>query len=337
MTSRAPPVVIPERSSSSLSDVLFRTPLLLKLIVLDAVINVLSFVGLQYAPPEQVKTITLVSLFGVLVINAGFVAWALGPLKSLEDTAIRVTAGQFDARAEMGPLADSNVHRIGTALNRLLDRVEAERARVRSLASQVVAAGDVERAHLARELHDGAAQSLSALQMLVTATMQHDLPPEARERLGLVLEITTELVQEIRSLSHGIHPRVLDELGLASALEGLVRRAEAATDATITLDVDLASPVPDAVSSALYRVAQEALHNAAKHAEARSVTVRAWSNDGAAGIEVADDGRGFDPDAAAPRGLGLFVMEERVSLLDGTFERQASPGSGVVIRAEVPL
>jgi signal transduction histidine kinase len=317
---------------------LLGTPLLVKLVVLDGLINVASFMSLQVAPPEQLQNITLFSLFGVMVLNAAFVAWALGPLRSLEDTARRVSNGEYTARAPIGRLADRHLARIASAFNRLLDRVATDRERVRSLASQVVAAGDTERAHIARELHDGAAQSLSALQMLVTATLKHDLPPTTRDRLDLVLEITTEVLGEVRSLSHGMHPRVLDDLGLAAALDAMVRRAQVTSAAHVELDVSgMTEKVPDTTASVLYRVTQEALHNALKHAQPNSVRVRAACDGRQASVEVDDDGKGFDPANLPDRGLGLFVMEERVGLLDGSLTVDARPGQGVRLRAVIPL
>src|SRR5690606_25817712 len=93
-------------------EVILRTPLLLKLVVIDSAINVLAFIALQNAPAAQLQTITVGSLFVVLVVNAAFVAWALLPLKSLEETAARVAEGELQARATFSPIADGNLLRI---------------------------------------------------------------------------------------------------------------------------------------------------------------------------------------------------------------------------------
>ena len=158
------------------------------------------------------------------MFNAALVAWALRPLHVLEHTARRVSRGEYSARAEMPALADRNLTRIGDTLNELLDRVEAERARVRALATELVAAGDQERARIARELHDGTAQSLSALDMLMSSTLAVGADAATAERVGVMRDIVTEALSEVRALTHTVHPRVLVDLGLPAAIDFLARR-----------------------------------------------------------------------------------------------------------------
>lgn len=320
---------------------LLRTPLLTKLIFLDLGINLATVGVLQATPPHLADQVTLGSLLVVLVLNAALVAWALRPLGVLEAATRRVSAGDFSARVEMPWLADRNLVRIGDTLDELLDRVASERARVRSLAAQVVAAGDQERARIARELHDGTAQSLSALEMLVASTLggSPPPPPELAERLAVMREIATEALTEVRALSHTVHPRVLDDLGLKAALEWLARRTRVGAELDVVVDGALPEPLPGAVCSVLYRVAQEAIHNAVKHGGARTVHVELSARDGAIELAVSDDGRGFDRrEVDAKRGgMGLFVMEERVGLMDGRIEIASTPGTGTVVRATIPL
>ncbi len=322
------------------TEVLLRTPLLLKLIVIDSTINIAAFVLLQYAPATQTEMITLASLFFVLVVNAAFVAWALGPLKALEETAARVAAGELPARARLSRIADQNLLRIAATLNRLLDRLAIERARVRTLASQVVHAGDEERAHIARELHDGAAQSLSALQMLMTAARADDMPESLRTRLDLMYEVTCEVLDEVRSLSHAVHPRVLDDLGLVAAVHSLVRRARSGNEAVdVTFTANVLPELTPAQKSVLYRVAQEAISNAMRHAHASRVDITLYATPGHVVLEIEDDGVGYDPGQLPSRsnGIGVFVLEERVALVDGTFKITTAPEAGVTVRVSLPL
>lgn len=317
----------------------FRTPLLTKLILLDLVINGLVFLVVQSIPRNLVEQVTLVSLGLVLVLNAALVAWALRPLQVLEATAHRVSNGEYEARSVMPPMADRNLVRIGDTLNSLLDRVVSERARARTLAAQVVAAGDLERARIARELHDGTAQSLSALDMLMTSTLQMEMDEVVTERIKVMQDIVHEALSEVRSLAHMVHPRVLDDLGLPAALEFLARRTRLGAALEVTVEVQGKRPLPPAVAAALYRIAQEASHNSLKYAAAEHIQMLLHIEQSAVHLRIEDDGHGFDPSAvdADHRGMGLFVMQERASLVDGTFALTSTPGGGTQVDVRIPL
>lgn len=316
---------------------LLRTPLLTKLVVLDLAINVTTLVVLDQSPPELTFEVNVASFALVLVLNAGLVAWALSPLRVLEETARRVSEGDYGARARMGFGADRNLARIGDTLNALIDSVTAERGRVRGLAAELVAAGDRERAQIARDLHDGTAQSLSALDMLLESTVNDPAAAPLRDRLLQMQHINAETLSEVRTLSHNVHPRVLDDLGLPAAFEALARRmARPGVNVQVTVD---APRTPDAtVASVLYRVGQEALNNALRHGRPRSVDVRLEVNDAGAELVVRDDGVGFD--TASPSrsgGMGLFVMRERVALVGGNLGIASAPGTGTTVTASIPL
>jgi signal transduction histidine kinase len=314
-------------------------PLLQKLVVADLIINIGAFVAVQRAPIGLAAEITVAALLATLVLNAALVVWALRPLRKLEETAARVTHGDLDARVASSPLADRNIVRIGTALNELLDAVTADRRRLRQLAAQVISAGDEERAHIARELHDSTAQSLSALEFMLTASLRDAAAAPVHDRLRLMHEVTREALAEVRALSHNVHPRVLDDLGLAAALEFLARRTRETTEARVHVTSDVRAPVPPSVASVVYRVAQEAVRNAVRHAAPRDVHLTVVADADRVTLEVADDGRGFDVDRTfgERRGMGLFVMRERVALVDGTLDVASRPGGGSRVRAEIPI
>lgn len=318
-----------------------RTPLLGKLVVMDLALNAVAILALQFTPPELQEELTVLSLLVVVVLNVALVGWALTPLAVLEETTRQVSGGDYAARTRMPWMADRNLVRIGDTLDRLLDTVVADRARVRALAAQVVEAGDQERARIARELHDGTAQSLAALDMLLTATLGEVDRASTRERLSSMQQVVSEALEEVRTLCHDVHPRVLDDLGLKAALVSLVRRSRERTEAGILLDDELTEPVRREVESVVYRVVQEAVHNALKHGQPSVVRVHLFERDGTLHLEVTDDGGGFDPAAVttgtAGGGLGLFVMDERVGLVGGTFGIDSAPGRGTVVRASMQL
>jgi signal transduction histidine kinase len=312
-----------------------RTPILHKLVVADVCINVVAYLAMRQASPQWTTEIMLASLALTLVLNAALVWWALLPLRELEATARRVSRGDLDARVAGQRLADRDIARIGATLNQLLDGVTADRRRMRQLASQVINAGDQERAHIARELHDSTAQQLSALEMLVTSSLRETPPGTLHERLGVMREIVVESLAEVRTLSHNVHPRVLDDLGLVAALEFLARRTRQQSGLAVHMTSDAQLEPPMAVASVLYRVAQEAVRNAVRHARPTDVTVRIAVSPGEATLTVRDDGAGFDVAAAeaARRGMGLFVMRERLALIAGTLETTSAPGRGTTVRA----
>jgi signal transduction histidine kinase len=311
------------------------TPILHKLVVADVFINVVAYLVMRQASPRWTTEIMLVSLAVTLLLNAALVWWALLPLRELEATASRVSQGDLDARVAEQRLADRDIARIGATLNRLLDGVTADRRRMRQLASQVISAGDQERAHIARELHDSTAQQLSALEMLVTSSLRETPPGTLHERLGVMREIVVEALVEVRALSHSVHPRVLDDLGLVAALEFLARRTREQAGLAVHMTSDAHVEPPMAVASVLYRVAQEAVRNATRHAGARDVCVKIRVVRGDALLVVTDDGAGFDVAAAesARRGMGLFVMRERMALIAGTLEITSAPSRGTTVRA----
>jgi signal transduction histidine kinase len=313
-------------------------PLLPKLVVADVIINVLAFVVMRNARAQYALEIMVAALVVTLVLNAGLVYWALLPLRALEITAGRVEHGDLRARVPSSWLADRNISRIGTTFNRVLDGLLTDRARVRSLAAQVIRAGDEERAHIARELHDSTAQQLSALEMLVAVSASEAPAGPLRDRLGVMRGIVTEALREVRTLSHTVHPRVLDDLGLVAALETLGRRTREQSGVVTQVVADVRSAVPTPVASVLYRVAQEALRNAVRHARPRTLVMHLVADEHTATLDVTDDGAGFDVAEAetARRGLGLFVMRERVALIDGTLSIDSTIGRGTRVRASAP-
>ena len=273
-----------------------------------------------------------------LLVNMTLVHLALRPLKALEATALRVSRGDFEARVPRSPLTDRNLARVGDTFNRLLDGMVSDRARLRTLAAEVIRVGDAERARIARELHDSTAQTLAALKLQLAAMAHGD--PTLAERLEPIVDLATAALEEVRTLAHIVYPRVLDDLGLPAALQWLARQVSGDAGAPDTVvDVpDDAPPLPHEARAVLYRVAQEALRNASVHAHARHITVRLAGRDGGAELTVADDGTGFDVEAAERRrpGMGLFTMRERVGLVDGRLTIDSAPRRGTRIAAWVP-
>jgi signal transduction histidine kinase len=324
---------------------LLGVPLAWKLVgknVVVGVVTALAVIALHDAGAGTVGLVAAVAAaIGIsLVASFTIVRVALRPLESLEATADRVWRGDFRARASASLLADPEMSRLGHTLNLLLDGIERDRARMRRLAAQIVAAQDEERSRVARELHDSVAQTLAALVMQLGAAQRNATESAVARQFALVRDIAADALEEVRLLSHTVYPRVLDDLGLTAALEWLARQTQEAEGLTVAVRGDPApADLPAPQASALYRVAQESLRNVVRHAQAGHVRVEVQREGAALTLTVADDGRGFDVAEAEGRrpGMGLFAMRERVALVDGTLEIESAPGSGTRVRASVPL
>ena len=195
------------------------------------------------------------------------------------------------------------------------------------------------------DIHDGPVQylyaALSQLDLLERA-VAGGAPPDSLDRVDRVRVLLETGLAEMRGLIGAMRPPAFEGRGLRELIEGLVLHHETATDAVVDLVVD--RPLPEAslpVRIALYRVAQEALSNARRHAGARDVAVRVASRERGGvpwlRVEVRDRGPGFDAaSAAAPGHLGLAGMRDRVAMLGGTFAVDSRPGAGTAVVAEVP-
>ncbi|MEO8881493.1 MAG: sensor histidine kinase [Gemmatimonadaceae bacterium] len=330
---------------------LLRVPLVAKVAGANAIIVLAAIAaavvmrrGSHATEPLSVQLVLIVALAlaGSFVLNTGLVVLALRPLQHLESAAISVSQGDFDSRVQQSVLADRDVAHVGSAINLLLNGMAEDRARTRTLAATVIGAGDRERAYVARELHDSIAQTLAALVMQLGAAVRDCPLPELSARLETIKALGSDSLEEVRMLSHTMHPRVLDDLGIIAALEHLAHEAGERTGVMIDVNAALAGDLQalsTASASVLYRVAQEGIGNAVRHAHPRVVHVRIAREGVNAMLEIADDGDGFDVSEAGARrpGMGLFTMQERVSLVGGRFSIASERGAGTTVVARVPL
>ena len=320
-----------------------RVPLTIKLLGAN-VFALALVVAVVFAHPPVLPSIGVVILavIGGMIVFGGLAAVALLPLREIEAVASRVWRGDFGARVDASPVADRDIKRIGTTFNLLLDGLVTDRSRVQELATALIDAGDRERASLARELHDSTAQQLAGLVLQLSAAARDSTDRVLAQRLEMIREQAKATLEEVRLLSHTVHPRVLDDLGLAAALKKLGREVGEASQLEVDVIATDDRNVPPTAAAALYRVAQAAVHNVVKHARAQHVELRLTAtpgeNDGRAVLEVSDDGAGFDVADAERRrpGMGLFTMRERVALAGGRFDIESSPGAGTRIIASIP-
>jgi PAS domain S-box-containing protein len=212
---------------------------------------------------------------------------------------------------------------------------------LRELTGRLLKAQDDERRRIARELHDSAGQLLAALSMNL-ASLQPFLPPGqaadiCQESEGLV----QQLMRELRTLSHLLHPPLLDEVGLASAVQWFVEGFGERSHIQVALDLpEELERLPAEIETAIFRLIQEALTNIHRHSESPTATVRIVRGPETVRVEIADAGKGFAPELLSTNrlkaGVGIQGMRERIRQLGGQFE-VTSGNAGTLIAASLPL
>jgi PAS domain S-box-containing protein len=214
---------------------------------------------------------------------------------------------------------------------------EVELAKV---GGRLINAHEEERTRIARELHDDICQRL-ALLVLGLDELENspaDLPAGARSRTGELRERTSEILNDLQSMSRELHSAKLELLGIAAAVRGFCKKFGQEQKAEIDLRIfDLPNTLPSDISLCLFRVLQEALQNSAKHSGVRQFEVRLWGTPSEIHLTVGDSGAGFDPTAPKGHGLGLISMQERISLLNGSFLIRSYPGAGTSVYVRVPF
>jgi two-component system, NarL family, sensor histidine kinase UhpB len=224
------------------------------------------------------------------------------------------------------------VERLELAFLRMMRRLEAERRRAGSAALQ---AQEQERARVARDLHDEVNQSLTGLLRRLEAAREA-APPELEAELDETKALANQAMRELLSLARQLRPTALDDLGLAAAVAGQIEQLRhGEVEAEFAADGDF-SELGDDAQLVVYRVAQEALSNAARHSGADRIEVR-LRRLGSGGVElgVADDGCGFAFDESEG-GLGIAGMRERALLIGGELTIESRPGRGTTVRLHVP-
>ncbi len=225
-----------------------------------------------------------------------------------------------------------------------LRQQRAADGKLKELTRRIIDTQEEERLRIARELHDGISQNLVGVRFAIELAGRN-VPPDnvaATEAIGKGALALSDAIKEVRRISPDLRPRVLDDLGLTAALEALTSSFSERTGITTTLEaVTFRTMLQPEERVALYRVAQEALTNIERHAEATRVSVRFSTSGGKMRMEIADNGRGFAPRGAGKgatpaSGLGLRNMEERMTHFGGRLDVESS-SRGTVLRAVLPI
>ena len=261
------------------------------------------------------------------------------PINSMLATTNRIARGDFAARVGL-EVAPGELDALAHGIDEMAAGLQTREERVASLSRRVLDVQESERHAVARELHDGIGQALTAVKLMLQGFQQHDAARRTNDWADL-LEIVDDALQQVRGLSLDLRPPMLDHLGLAVTLRWYVNReAERAGLASVCEIEPEELRLDSALETTLFRIAQEALTNVARHAMATMVWVTLRESDGIVELTVRDDGCGFDVEAArqrAARGfsLGILGMQERATLAGGRFEIHALQ-QGTEVQASFP-
>jgi signal transduction histidine kinase len=225
----------------------------------------------------------------------------------------------------------------GRAQTRFQEVAEA-RSQLKDLSARLVEAQETERRALSRELHDEVGQSLSAVLVeLRNLSTGLELRSEdhATTQVDAIKNLVEGTIRVVRNMALLLRPSMLDDLGLVPALKWQAREVSKRTSMDVSVAAEVTDDLPDDFKTCIYRVVQEALHNCASHARAKSVRIRVQQEPGQLSLSIQDDGQGFD--ARQVRGLGLLGIQERVAQLGGKCIVHSNPGMGASLTVELPM
>lgn len=310
-------------------------PLFWRVFAIDVAVLALIFLLLVFAPvtvsiPVAATELAVLAggLAAMLALTFVLLRPALRPLVAVTSTMRRIDPLQPGQRVPVTGVPD--VAELAQAFNEMLERLELER---RESGQRALSAQEDERRRVARELHDEVGQIFTAM-MLQIESLAARIPDELRPELDELRETARTGATDVRGIAARLRPQLLDDLGLQSALTALVtgfaQQTGLRVDRRIT-PVELA-PAHELV---VYRVAQEALTNVARHAGARHVSVSLRDEDGAAVLEISDDGQGL-PDGAATASNGIPGMRERAMLIGATLTLSPARPAGTTVTLRVP-
>ena len=311
-------------------------PLFWRVFAANAGVLVLAFIGLVFAPVTVSVPVAAGELLGLvlglaalLAANLALLRPAFAPLDELAETMRRHDPLSPGARAEVS--GDPDVVALAHAFNDMLDRLESER---RDSARRALLAQEAERRRIARELHDEVGGTLTGV-MLQIEGLAGTIPEELRDQLDELRETARHGTEEVRRIARRLRPETLEELGLQSALAALATAVGDQAGIVVRRHLEPAPGLSAEHELVVYRVAQEALTNVARHARAETVELVLVHSDRHTTLTVADDGRGLEP-GSLPSAHGIRGMRERAMLIRAGLTVSPRDGGGTKVQLVVP-
>ena len=296
-------------------------------------------IGQSWRETSRLLSIMAFALAGLCLAVYAALARALRPTQVIGAGLTRLAANDLSARLPSFDLAELSA--ISDVFNALAQKLQAALAERNALTRTLIAVQDEERRHLARELHDEFGQSLTAIAAQAAAaahTAERECPPLFEECRG-ISRTTAGMMETLRGALVRLRPPDIEELGLTLSLESLVVSWNGFEKGRTRFDIAIIGKVddlPPSVCANLYRIAQEAITNAAKHARARCVQLRLEAGQAEIILSVEDDGEAAHENPAPKAGMGLLGMQERVVSLGGTLRFERRPAGGARLVATIP-
>lgn len=336
-----------------------KLPILYKLLSGNAVVILIGAIGGTYLTQQllQASGVELALFFATvgivlsLVINYFILRTALRSIDVLQQTVERIDRGDTTVRANVEELDDPQFRHFARSLNTMLGRlaahtrmIEANRAQLRQLSGQVLSAQEDERKRIARELHDDTSGSLARilLNIEMCSTLVPDESHEIQQKLSATRILGEQTLENVRKIVFDLRPTLLDDLGLAAAIRWYAKNNLESLGIQLQFEMSSGLRGVPMIETALFRIAQEAITNIVRHADARHVNIQLSHTPTVWKLVIQDDGRGFDLDAAingssANHRWGLFGMRERVELLGGTFNIESEIDKGTMVIVQIPV
>lgn len=309
-----------------------------RVVAVNAIVLIAAGLMLALSPAtvsEQIQLYeSIVLVLGVVVVlavNLLLVRRAFDPLEALARLAREIDPLQPGRRVAVDrPTAE--VAELCDAVNEMLDRLERERL---ESARRALEAQEEERRRVAYELHDEVGQTLTGAMLQVEALAAR-IPDDLRDELDELRETARSGTEDVRRIARQLRPEALEDLGLQSALAALATSFGEQTHVNVKRRLKPSLPLSKDEELVVYRVAQEALTNVARHAQATRVELRLHENGARTILTVRDDGRGLSP-GALPSAHGIRGMRERAMLIGAQLHIDSTPGRGTEIKLSIPL
>jgi signal transduction histidine kinase len=304
------------------------------LVAYASVCNVVVDQSAGYAPDWMsvgVGVVVVLFAFSIVILNS-------------RSAFNRLQVSQYRERLRSDQLAQTNESLRQEVKDRKVVELQLRERQqeAESLSRRILTVQEDERTRIARELHDELGQLLTAVKLAVER-LRPQLPPSAEDDAMEASDLVAESIQQVRNLAMDLRPSVLEHLGLESAIRWLLERVRERTDINVSFHpTNPERRLPPDIETASYRIVQEALTNALRHAKANTIRVNCQADDDSFTVQILDDGVGFDTAqkeflGTSPQGLGVLGIRERVQSLGGTLELRSQPGQGTTVRVRFPL
>jgi signal transduction histidine kinase len=298
------------------------------------------------------RNLSWLGVFAAITLILGWIGsryLVLHPVKGLVKFAARLAGGDLSVRTGL-PHSRDELGQLTLAFDQMAQALEErERERLRAsqklqvLSHRLVEVQEAERRHIARELHDEIGQSLTAAELNLQAALRAPASAKLEYQLEESIRAVERVLEQVHDLSLSLRPSMLDDLGLEPAIRWYANRQAGLTGMEVRFHADpLDERLDPVIETECFRVAQEALTNVVRHANAKAISIRLTRDNGHLHLTVRDDGVGFDVagqrnQAVSGASLGLLSMEERASLAGGGLELTSTPGQGTEVHAWFPI